>query len=231
MGGIGRQNPLPFQIGGGQSETERTWFQMREMIGEDGPGPVGSLEDRWRFAKVAGLVKVTTMGRRALMQFFPDVATDHLPVYENLLRVPQESTEEGRRIAVTRAFTLQVSAIIPDIRDSLQEIDPNLDVVLQLEEQSVNFQPGRYLRPRDAGGPAAYGIKKGSAFPVFSSHFILTVLWTGLTSGIPPADDLAAVIRFLSDTLPSWVDWRIANGIGFFLDGFNDSRLDLTAFS
>ena len=62
---------------------------------------------------------------------------------------------------------------------------------------------------------------------------ILTVLWDGLAAsgGIPPADKRLEVEDFLNDVLPSWFDWRIINRTGFFLDGFADSRLDLTAFS
>ncbi|MEE9395191.1 MAG: hypothetical protein V3W41_22090 [Planctomycetota bacterium] len=230
MGGIGRQNPIPFQIGGGTSELQRTWFEMRKHLGEGGPGPLESLEDRWRFAKACGLVKVTTMGRRALMQFFPHQATDHLTVYENLLRVPRATTDEGRRIAITAKFTAQVSAVIPEVRTALMAFDPNIDVVIQVENQSVHFHPGKMARPRD-GTAGAYGVKAGSDFPAFSSHFILTVLWSGLGASPPPTDTLAAVQDYLNDVLPSWVDWRIVTNLGFFLDGFNDSRLDLTAFS
>ncbi len=233
MGGIGRQNPIPFQIGGGTTELQRTWFEMRKHVGEKGAGPIGGLEDTWRFAKACGIIKVTTMGRRALMQFFPNLATDHIPVYENLLRVPQQTTEEGRRLAITAKFTLQLSAIIPAIRTSLMAFDPALDVVLQAEAQSVHFKPGKMLRPRDGSGvdysPALGGIR-GSAFPTFSSHFILTVLWAGI-GPVLPGPILASVQEYLNDVLPSWLDWRIVNQIGFFLDGFNDSRLDLTAMT
>lgn len=233
MGGIGRQNPLPFQLGGGTTELERTWFEMRKAVGERGPGPVGSLEDRWRFAKACGVIAVTTAGRRALMQFFPNLATDHITVYENLLRVPPETHDEERRLAITAAFTLQISAVIPDIRTSLMAIDAGIDVVIQSEATSIHFHPGKTLAPRDGTGPATYGNQKGSIYPNFSSHFILTILWTGLggSGGLPPPNKLAAVQRYLNQTLPAWVDWRIINGSGFYLDGFNDSRLDLTAFS
>jgi hypothetical protein len=230
MGGIGRQNPIPFQIGGGTTELQRTWFEMRKSIGENGAGPLGGLEDSWRFAKACGLTKCTTMGRRALMQFFPHLATDHLPVYENLLRVPRETHDEERRIAVAAKFTLQLSAVVPAIRAALVALDAGLDVVLQSEAQSVNFQPGKMLRPRD-GTAAAYGVQARSNFPAFSSHFVMTVLWSGLGASLPPASTRASVERYLNDVLPSWVDWRIVNAVGFFLDGFNDSRLDLTAMT
>jgi hypothetical protein len=228
MGGIGRQNPLPFQVGGGTTELERIWFELRKQLGEKGPGPVGCLEDRWRFAKACGMAKVTTMGRRALMQFFPRWATDHLEVYESLLRVPQEDTEEGRRLAVAAAFTAQISAVVPEIRSSLQDIDSSIDVIAETESRSVHFKPGKYLKGR-LGTDVWYGVNEHSAYPTFSSHFVLTVFWPG-GPVLDPAT-LDRVKRYLNDTLPSWFDWRIVNAVGFYLDGYNDSRLDLTAFS
>jgi len=234
VGGIGRQNPGPFQIGGGRSEFERIWFELRKAIGDDGAGPIDSLEDTWRQSKAAGIVMATAMGERALNQFFPFKATDHLGVYEDLLRVAPASTEQGRRDAITAAFTRQVSAIVGDLRGELQAIDPGLDYLTQTADDAIVAHAGKYLRPRPAGGGPAtqYGSQAGSKFPNFSSHFIVTVLWSGLTGGIAPASELKKVQDLLNDTLPAWVDWRVINATGgFFLDGFNDSLLSITPFS
>ena len=230
MGGLGRQNPLPFQIGGGQSETERIWLALRDALGEDGAGPVEGLEDAWRLAKVAGLVKATTMGRRALCQYFPDLATDHLSVWEDALKLASEDDDELRRQAVAAAVTFKASALIPTLRTRLQAINADVDIVTQTEATNVHFMPTKYLRPRTEPGQTRYGDQAAAQFPAFSSYFIVTVLWSGLGSSDPPPSDLAKVEGLLNRSLPSWVDYRIINRSGFYLDGYNDSRLDLTAF-
>ena len=222
MGGIGRQNPCPFQIGGGDTEIEETWRELRKALGEGGAGPVGGIEDEWRWAKAEMVAAAAQMALRAVTQAFPDLCTDHLPVWEENLLVPQEANDQLRREAVTAAYTAHISAVIPNLTSSLQAIDPTIGIVVQDEDDSFNFAPGRYWRPRGIGaGP--YGVHPASMFPGFSHWFVVRVLIPG---GIPDAATQAQVEDVLNETLPAWVDWQIINREGLHCDGFLSSYLD-----
>ena len=230
MGGWGRQNPWPFQWGGGKSTFEMLWDALRSMLGEKGPGPRGSLEDAWREAKVAGLLMVISMPERAALQALPSKATDHIPVYEALLKVPRADTDEERRAAITAAWTESLTAILPELQNRLEAIDEDLSIVTLNVDQTYIFHfgaaffteaPFQFSPVTVAGGP------QESSYPMFSQHFVITVLWANQPGGIPPAATRDLVERELNKSLPAWVDWKIITKIGFILDS---DPLDLTAF-
>jgi len=225
MGGFGRHNPFPFQLGGGQTEIEETWQELRKALGEGGAGPVGGIEDAWRWIKSEMIACAARMAERAVLQAFPDRCTDHLPVWEENLLVPQVANDQLRREAVTAALTGNISAVIPNLTAALQEIDPTIGISVQDEDTSFNFIPGRYYRPRGVGYTAYGGV--GSSFPNFSSWFVVQVLWPG---GIPDAGQLAQAVDILNNVLPSWVDWQITNGPCYY-DGFNDTYYDISGYA
>jgi hypothetical protein len=198
------------------------------MLGRDGPGPEDSLEDGWRQAKVTGLLMAFSMGERAAMQALPQWATDHVEVYEDLLGVPQAETGAERRDAITAAWTLELGATIPALRIMLQAIDSGLDIVDIDEDWSTVFQQGKAYAPHS--GTPDYGNLLATDWPNYSTHFVIKAIWTGLPNGVPEPYVRAEVERALNTTLPSWDDYTIQNAAsGFYLDGFNDSYLDLTA--
>ena len=141
--------------------------------------------------------------------------------------LPQEETDQERREAIAAAFTMQSRAIISSIRDDLQAIDSGIDVVLQTYDESTIFQHGKAYADRSGD---TYNTAGAALMPSYSSHHILYVRWTGATGGIPDPNLRAEVERYLNRVLPSWMDYSISNGSGFYLNGFNYSYLGLTAF-
>jgi hypothetical protein len=224
MGGWGRQNPWPFQWGGGQSDFERLWMGLRAMLGPKGPGPIGGLEDAWRESETAGIIAVAAMAERAMLQGIPSKATDHLPVYEQLLGLFEEDTEEARRLACAVAWTTVLSCINPDLAAQLTRIDTGISIVLLDPNTTATSQFGKMYE-------WLLGAIVGSQWPNYSNDHILYLQWSGCPAGIPPQDKLAQVERLLNQVLPGWVDYVITNDTPlFYLDGFMDSRLDLTPF-
>ncbi len=219
MGGWGRQNPWPFQWGGGRSAFEQAWMSLRAMLGPKGPGPIGGLEDGWREAKVSGIVKVLTMAERAAMQALPQSATDHIPVYEELLHLsPGQLSDQERRDAISLIWSGVLSALIPELRAALQTIDTDLDVIMPLDiDKTANFQFGQAFR--NPGGEE-FGTwpttQNESDYPNYANHFILYVLYSNqpVATG-PDANKIAAVEDMLRERLPSWVDYVIITSVGF----------------
>jgi hypothetical protein len=228
MGGWGGRNPWPLQWGQAPSQFEALWTALRKMLGRDGPGPEDGLEDGWRQAKVTGLLMAHTMAERAAMQALPQWSTDHIEVYESILNVPRAATDKERREAITSAWTLELGATVPALTIMLQAIDSGLDIVTVDEDWSTVFQQGKAYAPHS--GSPTYGTLQGSQWPNYSTHFVLKVEWSGLTDGLPDAGKMAEVERALNTALPSWVDYTVQNDSGFYLDGYSDSYLDLTAF-
>jgi len=225
MGGWGRQNPWPFQWGGGRSTFEQWHDALREMLGTGGAAPKGTLEDAWRESKVSGIIKVVTMSERAALQALPSKATDHLDVYEAILKVPRQSTDQGRREAVAAAWTEALSGVLTTIEAKLVAIDAQISLELHTRAQSTTVQFGPPFET-DAGVLASFDLGEAqTAFPGFSSHFMLYVLWQGQPAGIPDPTTRTTVERELNKSLPSWWDWRIITKQGFTLD---QDPLDVT---
>lgn len=228
MGGWGRQNPWPFQWGGGETIFEQLWNSMRDMLGTKGAGPRGSIEDAWREAKVGSICRVMTMMERAALQSLPSKATDMLPVYEDMLKVPRAATDEARRLAVTTAWTQSLTAVLPELQGRLTAIDSGLVITTVNHDESAVFQFGAAFETEAANAftPAASSTPAESQYPMFSDHFVLHVQWSGQPSGIPDPVLLDLVTRELNQSLPAWVTFNITTNSGFILD---TSNLDYTA--
>lgn len=227
MGGWGRQNPWPLQWGGGKSEFERLWEALRGALGEGGPGPVGGIEDAWRESVVAGIVGVTTMPERAMLQALPLWATDHLPVYERLLGLSGAGSDQQRREAAWRAWISATSAVNEKLLGELRQVDENISIVNTDDDEVAAWTFG--VAFEDGYNDWFADPLKGTNWPAYSERCILRVLWEGCEDGIPPADELAEVEKILQKALPAWWDYTIVTGQTFYLDGYNDSRLDVTA--
>lgn len=239
MGGYGRQNPYPFQYGGGESDTETTWRALRKAVGafgegaENGAGAIGGVEDAFREAKAQVIAAVMAEAERAAFQALPNLATDHIPVYQKNLGVPPKATAEEDRQAIAAAFTRMPEADIPHLRVAIQEISTQADIVTTDDDTASYVHFGKWLAPRT--GTPAYGIgaAQSSEIPNYSSHFVTIVEWTLAPSEIiPPANTLADIESHLNEVLPAWQDYTIITGTGFYLDGGpnDDSLMDLTAF-
>lgn len=216
---LGYGSPSAFQLGGGLTHYERVYLALRRAMGEGGAGPLGGVEDEWRKAKAMIIARAIALEERAWWQAFPGYATEQIGIWEGLLALPPADTLAERQRAAEAAYTKQLAFDVPTIRRDLQAIDPGLDVVQMTKTLSVTTQFGIPYEAPDGVPP----------FVNYSHDFVCAVIWTGLTDGIPDPATLDVVTRYL-ENLPAWIDWRIMNGVGFYLDGFNDSRLDLTAF-
>jgi hypothetical protein len=230
MGGWGRQNPWPLQWGGGKSSFEQLWDAMRSMLGTKGAGPVGSLEDAWRESKVAGMLAVLTMAERAALQATPEKATDHLPVYESLLKLPRAATQLERQQAVGAAWTESLSAVLVRLQVRLTAIDADVTILPLDPDATHMFHFGAAFQTDAATfpfRPVGSSSPLESSWPMFSQHWIMYIYWLNQPGGIPPAATRLLVERELNKSLPAWTDWRIITKIGFLLDL---DPLDLTAF-
>lgn len=217
MGAWGRTNPWPFEWGGGQSAFEQTWRALRSMIGPKGPGPIGGLEDAWRESKAAGIVKVLTMAERAALQAFPNTATDHLPVYLELLRLSPGPTDQDSRDEASRAWSISISAIIPDLRVALQDIDADLDIITLDNDKLANFQFGQAFWAPGGSDFGQYPVFQfASEYPDYANYFILYVLYSNqpVATG-PDPNKIAQVEDLLNERLPSWYDYTIITSVGF----------------
>lgn len=233
MGALGKNNPLPFQIGGGPSKAKRIHKAMRDCVGVGGSSPDGSIRDAWFFAKARGLAAGLS-DMRAANQAWPDIATDHLPVYEELLGrypAPNES-DQSRRNALTVLWTSTNSAITSEIDAALDEIDSDFVVKDVLRERTIITQNGRGFQDElpadpDASGPP-FNIGKHTEWPNYSTEFkcYVELAKTGSTTA-KILRDIEAAKQVLRDRLPSWVDFVIFMDEGFILD---DDQLDVGAF-
>jgi len=237
MGSLNPLNPLPMHLGGDPAPAERVWRMLRKALGRtrlgrgrEVAGPVGGIEDLWRQCKARAVAKVEQLVELASEQAWPDRATVHIPVYEEQLHISPVGNEEQRRQVVAARVTKQLYAVIPDLQRELQEIDPGLSVVVPPAEQATVFHHGKSYAGRPYNG--SYGTRYAAYAPNYSTHFKVYVLWSGLPSGLPDEYTLDRVRRHLNEVLPSWFDFVISNGAGFYLDGGVDgtSRLDFTSF-
>lgn len=238
--GIGGLSGLPFLVGGGDTDEEEIYAQLRNpaIVGE---GDVAVTEDGidalWRKAKATAIAAALSAIERANEQAFPGHATDHIPVYEEILRIAQEDTLVERQRACETAWCLQISAEIPTIRAGLQAIDPALDVQSTDYDQAAITMFGKLFKPIDGLVPYGSGLsanRLSAAYPNVATDFCLLVAYQLAPGQIRPSDAvLAAVAHYLNDVLPAWVDWWVFTGPGFYLDGGVDgtSLMDITAFS
>lgn len=235
MGKLSTLNPLPLHLGRNPSQTERVWRAMRGALGTNtrgaqAAGPEAGVEDTWRRAKARVIARERQRLDLAVEQGFPQNATVHLGLLEDELNIPREATDVQRQAAVAAAYTAQLGAVIPSIREYLQAtFDSGLDVVTWDSDQAIRSRQGKAFA--STGDAYLAGTRESGLLSNFASEFVLAVMWTGLVAGIPDPLVLQSVRDYLNGVLPSWCDFVIFNGVGFYLDGFNDSRLDLTAFS
>lgn len=244
MAALGGLSPLGFELGGADSDMEVVYRTLRAAVGGDsGAGPVDGIEDFWRICKAEAIWAMMEAMERAAMQALPLFATDHLPVYEDLLFVGEEQNDTERAIAVTLAFCLQLAADVPSLVADLKAIDSRFSVQAVDYSQATIVQFGKAFGPRPGASGPAYGSGasanvNASAYPNFASDFVLQVVWEASAGAPTPTPTiLDSAKRLLNNALPAWVDFSITtysdvDGFGFYLDGGSDgtSLLDYTAF-
>ena len=231
MGGIGWQNPVPFEVGGGETDDELVYEALRRAVGEGGAAENDSgIDGLWRQCKAIALASLGTFAERATLQAFPNLATDHIPVYEDLLGIipGADATDVDRRAEITAAFTRKILSTLPDIRTQLRAIDARASVIEIPNSVSTIVVRGKAFEPQD--GTPDYGPKRSTAFPNFALDFH-TVVQLATSTVVPSAADLLVIRRikrYLRDVLASWCSFAVVTSTGFLLDV---SPLDLTGMT
>lgn len=242
-------NPLAFRLGGGDSAQEAAYQALKSAvgIGNSTPGDRDqSILESWRYAKARGLAACME-DRRVAAQGFPFLATDMIPMYEQLLGMsfPLATSDQQKRDELTAEWVRTLDATHPGIESELQELDATITVIIPDRDFTRDTLPGRYFEDWDpthalASGPA-YNLPVGGAgqgatmFPNYSTDFIFLVFFP-ITLPVTEAHKrvLGQIRDVMNEAMPAWCDqvtFSAGSGIGqpcgFLLD---TDPLDLTVF-
>jgi hypothetical protein len=238
MPAIGGGNPLPFQLGGGVSSSEQAYDALRQAVGTGGSGERDGIREGWRFARARGLA-ASVVDARVFFQWFPDLATDLLPMYEQLLgpaAVPfPDDSEQERRDRVSALWTRLVTAVHDELEARLQAIDPTVSIVPLNSTLARRAIPGRGFEDWDptafeASGPP-FNIGKQSQFANYADDFVIYVSFPLPPGTLTDANriKLGRIQAELTESLPAWVRFVVfTQDLGFILD---EDLLDLTVFA
>lgn len=229
---LGWENSIPSEIGGGPTDAEAIYEILRSSLGTL-PGPENSAEDMPRQAKSLGLADAMASIERAVVQAFPNLATDFLATYEELLGIfpSTDATEVDRRAAVALAWTNKNFADVPSLRQAIQAVTTNADIIEPTEKYTTTVRFGKTMGPRPSDG--SYGsVRNATGFPNYSTRMRVEIKYTPQAGeAVIDAELKAKLAERLNVLLPAWVDWSITTGgiAGFFCDGVNNSFLDFKA--
>lgn len=218
---LGAGNPVPFQVGGGPTDTETAYQQLRRAVGKGGSASDDTgIEGLWRWCEAKGAAAATSAERRALLQAVPELATDLIPSYERLYGIvpPTDSTEAERaKVAAERVYQ-SVIASTPDLFRALQGIDPRFSILEIARPHTGHTHLGRMFEAMDSNeeGPAYGTGRKHAIAPNWSTEQIVRVRFTLGYSGRPTPADERILIRaraLLRRALPSEVDFTVSTGL------------------
>lgn len=215
-GGFGWHNPWPLEWGGGPTEDEKTYEAMRSAVGNLAAVDDTGIDGLWRQCRAGAYASASTFVERAVLQAFPQVATDSLPLWEDFLRIipTSDQTDEDRRQAVVTAYTSRSLADGADVAARLKAIDGRISVLSIPFSQATTVMMGGSFE---------------AAAPNYSSEFLIPVQ-IAITGSPTQADreSMTTGAKYLDETLPAWVDYYVVTGVGFTLDL---SLLDTTALT
>ena len=219
---IGSLNPLPFRVGGGPTPSSKAYATIRQAVGKGGSAENDrGIDGLWRRSRAKGLAAATSSTRRALMQAFPQIATDALPYYERrvgLIPGPDD-TEPQRRAAVLPRWTAHAIRSWNELEDALQLLDPRFVLVAPNDATEIISFMGRGFEGHDPNdetlGPA-FGIPGGcTQLPNYSTRQILRVSFPLGYAGAPNPNDALLIDRaraLLRSALPGDEDFTISIG-------------------
>jgi len=238
MAGLG--NPLSFELGGGPSPQEMVYDAMFQNVGDGIQAGEGTLVEKWRMARARGIA-ASQLDDKATAQAFPDISTDYLPRWEEILNISLNpaASEVERQQTVLAEYTRTIDATYPKLLTALTDLDPLMEIILMPPALTRTTVPPRGFEDwdpsaGDASGPPFRLAATGSAgdnatgYPNFSDDFILFVLYD-IGVGVPSATatrTMADARTELNESLPAWVDFRLFTVCGFILD---QDLLDITA--
>jgi hypothetical protein len=216
--GLGPENPLPMRVGGGPSPTWKAYQTIRQAVGEGGSAENDrGIDGLWRRSRAKGLAAATSAKRRALLQAFPQLATDAIPYYERLCKIipPLDATETQRRDAVVERYTRQPIRSHNELLAALQDIDPAFTIAAHNDAKEIVAFFGRAFDGHDPSSPAVqpqFGIPGGcTQYPAFSTRQTVRVSYP--ITGAPTAEQKVRMDRaraLLREALPTDVDFTIA---------------------
>lgn len=235
---MGLGEPLSLALGGGPSPQEEIYDAMFQNVGDGIQGPEDSLVEKWRNARARGIA-VFTEDDRATAQAFPEISTDYLPVWEDILDIPPTpgASVAERQATVLVAYTRTIDATFPKLESELQSIDALMSILLIPHDLVRTTVPGRGFEDWDTASASASGppFRLGAGgvgddatgFPNFSDEFILTVLFDVGVGVLTVANQrsFSEAQDLLNESLPAWVDFRLHSACGFILD---QDLLDVT---
>lgn len=237
MAGLG--NPLSLPLGGGPSPQEQVYDAMYQNVGDGIQAGPDTLVEKWRWARARGIAAFA-QDNRAAAQAFPDISTDYLEVWEDILQIPPDPSASvaQRQETVLAEYTRAIDASYPKLLEQLQSIDALMDILLIPPDLTRTTVPGRAFQDWDpadaqASGPP-FNIAGGASgsevtsFPNFSDDFILFVLFNVGVGALTVENQrrFAEGQAELNESLPAWVDFRLFTSCGFILD---QDLLDITA--
>ncbi len=233
---IGDLNPFPVQIGGGPSRAETVYNSLRKMMGANGYcADEDSFEAEWRKCKSLGLACLSSFDERAANQAFPNTATDHIPLFEEMLGLPIDElrTPEERRQDITPEYIGVPMAWWSELDRQLKRIDIRASLVVRLWENAGTTIRGRAFQAYIPDPGFEYdplGVSRFTQYPAVSDMYRANVLYdigNGQTPDKTILDRTTRIKSLLPKVLPAWVDYSIVYSIGFVLD---TSLLDATGF-
>jgi hypothetical protein len=226
-GGYGWQNPWPLEWGGGETFVERSYEALKRAVGDGGYAKnEDGIDGLWRAVRAEALASFTSLAETAVLQAFPDIATDHIPLYEEYFRLTPLSgaTEEQRREAIVAAYTRRIESDHPRLLQSLQQLDPRFTIETVARDHSIVVELGKAFQPA-SGGPFFWGSRTATMFPNYASEFILPVvldLSTTPSPGVAEQLTMHGAKRLLNEVLASWMGYSVSTGGGstggFILD-------------
>lgn len=238
MAGLG--NPLSFELGGGPSPQEMVYDSMFQNVGDGIQASEGTLVEKWRMARARGLA-AAQLDDRATAQAFPDISTDYLPVWEDILNIPFDpnASESQRQTTVLAEYTRTIDASFPKLQSALTELDALISIILISDQFTRTTVPPRAFEDWDPSAPDASGppFRLGTTgssgdnvtgFPNFSDEFILFMFYD-IGVGVPSATATRTIEDAkteMNESLPAWVNFTLFTVCGFILD---QDLLDITA--
>lgn len=233
---IGDSNPVPTMVGGGPSPIDQAFDTLKRMVGAHGSSNnPESVEWAWREAKAYGMAALATFDERAALQVFPNTATDHIPIFEDILGIVTDESlsDEQRRQIIVPDWVATPEAWTTGLEAQLQAVDDRAAILLMDWVNASTTWAGKYYQAFDPIAGEEYdpnGTRVGTQFPNFSDLKIVFVLFDIGDGATPSADILlkAEVMEnILNDVIPSDRDFRIVYSTGFTL---GRSLLDATGF-
>jgi hypothetical protein len=233
---IGGTNPIPFVLGDAVSPTEASYTSLKSMVGEHGYGSDTGIEGEWRLAKAVALGALSTGDERAVLQAYPQEASDFVPVYEAQFGITTNELEgiEPRAKRIAEQYTTVPRTWGAELQAALTALDPRI-TLLHLPYEKVDIT--HHGRPFDTSNePSRPFAQPGvdytiSAYPNVEGDTTVIVLFELDPGAMPTANNIETrtkIVSLLNTVLPSWCDFTILlDSTPFTLDF---SRLDAAGF-